>query len=180
ALALLMAVWAVSGIVMMYVSFPETTQEERIAGLAPLDLSACCDNALLPGGAVIDRAAVEMVADQPVLRWSGGGTDGLVSLAETGLPEIGRDEAVAIAAGHMRRASGTAPEVRVEQIDRDQWTVYGRFRQHAPLWKASFADEPGSVLYVSGATGEVVQDTTRHERFWNWLGAVPHWLYFTV
>jgi hypothetical protein len=26
----------------------------------------------------------------------------------------------------------------------------------------------------------VVQDTTAHERFWNWLGAVPHWLYFTA
>jgi hypothetical protein len=52
--------------------------------------------------------------------------------------------------------------------------------RHAPLYKASFADERGTVLYVSGLTGEVVQDTHRSERFWNWLGAVPHWLYFTV
>jgi len=29
-------------------------------------------------------------------------------------------------------------------------------------------------------TGEVVQVTTARERFWNWLGAVPHWLYPTV
>ena len=26
----------------------------------------------------------------------------------------------------------------------------------------------------------VVQATTRGERFWNWLGAVPHWLYPTL
>ncbi len=34
-------------------------------------------------------------------------------------------------------------------------------------------------LYVSAVTGQVVQVTTSHERFWNWLGAIPHWLYFT-
>jgi hypothetical protein len=25
----------------------------------------------------------------------------------------------------------------------------------------------------------VIQDTNRAERFWNWLGAIPHWLYLT-
>src|SRR5690606_8725462 len=40
-------------------------------------------------------------------------------------------------------------------------------------------DDAGTVLYVSGRTGQVIQDTVAHERFWNWLGAVPHWLYFS-
>ena len=31
---------------------------------------------------------------------------------------------------------------------------------------------------MSAASGKVVQITTAHERFWNWLGAIPHWLYF--
>lgn len=179
ALGLLMAVWAVSGIVMMYVAFPETTQEERLAGLDQLDLSACCQDALLPGGAQIGRAQVEMVAGEPVLRWAGPGGPGAVSLARAALPGIGVEQAGSIAATHMRNAFGTSPAMQVEQIGRDQWTVYGRFRQYAPLYKVGFADERGTVLYVSGATGEVVQDTSRHERFWNWLGAVPHWLYFT-
>jgi hypothetical protein len=26
----------------------------------------------------------------------------------------------------------------------------------------------------------VVRDTRRAERFWNWIGAVPHWIYPTV
>lgn len=33
------------------------------------------------------------------------------------------------------------------------------------------------MLYVSSTTGKVVLDTARQERFWNWLGSVPHWLY---
>jgi hypothetical protein len=37
----------------------------------------------------------------------------------------------------------------------------------------------GTELYVSSITGRAVQITTAGERFWNWLGAIPHWLYFT-
>jgi hypothetical protein len=32
---------------------------------------------------------------------------------------------------------------------------------------------------VSGTTGRAVQITTARQRFWNWLGAIPHWLYFS-
>jgi hypothetical protein len=32
---------------------------------------------------------------------------------------------------------------------------------------------------VSGTTGRAVQLTSAHQRFWNWLGAIPHWLYFS-
>jgi len=178
-LALLMAIWAISGITMMYVSFPETTAEERLAGLAPLDLSGCCDRVLLPPTS-IERAQVEMIAGQPSLRWSGADGSGIVSLGQTAFPQVTEREAGLVAATYMQRAFGAAPATQVQAIDRDQWTVYGRFRAHQPLYKVSFADDRGTVLYVSSLTGEVLQDTTSHERFWNWLGAVPHWLYFTA
>lgn len=35
------------------------------------------------------------------------------------------------------------------------------------------------ALYVSPGAAEVVLDTRRAERAWNWVGAVPHWIYFT-
>src|SRR5687768_451492 len=95
ALALLMAVWAVSGITMMYVSFPETTVEERVAGLAPLDLSACCEAAVIPAGP-IDSATVEMVAGRPVLRLSGPDGTALAPLAEGSPATLGKGEAAAV------------------------------------------------------------------------------------
>ncbi|WP_156457488.1 PepSY domain-containing protein [Altererythrobacter sp. Root672] len=179
-LALLMAIWAISGITMMYVAFPDTSAEEQAAGLQPLDLSGCCDHVVLPGGVAIEAATVEMVDGQPALRWRGPESAGLASLGENALPTIDAAAAGRIAAGHTSRAFVPSGPPTVEQIDRDQWTVYGRFRQHQPIYKASFADERGTVLYVSGLTGQIIQDTTSHERFWNWLGAVPHWLYFTA
>jgi hypothetical protein len=39
-------------------------------------------------------------------------------------------------------------------------------------------DEVGTELYVSSSSGQAVQITSRRQRFWNWLGSVPHWLYF--
>jgi hypothetical protein len=175
ALSLLMALWALSGFVMMYVSYPATSEAERVAGLDPLDLSACCEQAAFPEGPM-SGAAVEMVGGKPVLRWFGPAGPVLTSLAGPDAPAIGAREAGEIARTHMRNAFGTVSPMRIEPVEGDQWTI--AVRRYAPLWKARFADARGTVLYVSGLTGEVVQDTHASERFWNWLGAVPHWLYF--
>jgi hypothetical protein len=177
ALALLMALWTMSGFVMLYVSYPETSTTERMAGLDPLDPSACCAKIPAPEGP-IDSASVEMLLGRPVLRWIGPHGPALVSLDTGAALAIGEREAGRIAQKHMRNAFDGAPAVRVEPVEVDQWSLQqGRY---APLYKATLADARGTELYVSGLTGEVVQDTHRTERFWNWLGAVPHWLYFTA
>jgi hypothetical protein len=170
ALALLMAVWAASGVVMMYVAYPQTTSEERLAGLAPLDLAGCC--AELVGLAAADGAAVEMLDGRPVLLLPGAGPIDLRSGTDMPItPQI----AAHVASAHL--ANGPS-KLGVRTVPRDQWTVSGEFKPHEPLYKVTARDSAGTELYVSGVTGQVVQDTTRFERFWNWLGAVPHWLYF--
>jgi uncharacterized iron-regulated membrane protein len=75
---------------------------------------------------------------------------------------------------------GHAPVETAQLIHNDQWTVAGGYDRDRPLWKMSLAGGGGRVLYVSSRTGAVVLDTDRQERFWNWLGSVPHWLYPTV
>lgn len=179
ALALVMAVWAISGITMMYVAFPDTSAEERLAGLQPLDMAGCCADVGMPD-ADLANASVEMLLGRPVARLMTEQGPVAIPLDGVDLPAIGTHEAGQIAATHMRHAFGAEPAMQVTPIDRDQWTVYGRFRQYAPLYKVRFEDARGTDLYVSGLTGEVVQDTSSRERFWNWLGAVPHWLYFTA
>jgi hypothetical protein len=39
-------------------------------------------------------------------------------------------------------------------------------------------DHQSTEVYISSRDGSAVQMTTGHVRFWNWLGAVPHWIYF--
>src|SRR5690606_19050778 len=175
-----MLMWAASGIVMMYVAFPETSEEERLAGLQPLDLSECCEIADLPDPAGVQSLRVEMLAGRPALMWTGAWGPQMVGLDGAPLPEVDPEQALATARLHMQRTTGTSPESSVTVTGTDQWTVYGSLRLHSPLYKVDFADAARTTLYVSGLSGTIVQDTTAHERFWNWLGAVPHWLYFTA
>ncbi len=176
ALALVMVVWAASGIVMMYVAYPETSLAERMAGLEPLDMAQCC--AAIPALEGIEAAAIEMLDGRPVLRVATAEGPAIVDLSTGKPPAIDAGVAGRVARTYLARSTGAAPRWDVRPTAQDQWTVSGEFRAHAPLYKATADDEAGTVLYVSGSTGQVVQDTTRSERFWNWLGAVPHWLYF--
>src|SRR5258707_582391 len=48
------------------------------------------------------------------------------------------------------------------------------------LYRVALNDDAGSELYVSSVTGEVVLDTTRRERVWNYVGSVTHWIYPTI
>src|SRR5690606_22325894 len=97
AVGLLMALWCLSGFVMMYQPFPALTQMERLAGLAPLRLEGCCQTGFLedsPGS--IGDLRIEMLGERLVLRQPGAPPVDLVS----GRPvdELARDQLTQIAA----------------------------------------------------------------------------------
>lgn len=56
----------------------------------------------------------------------------------------------------------------------------GLSRRDSSGWKVSLADAPGTQIYISSTTAEPVQNSDARERAWNWVGAVPHWLYLTA
>ena len=70
AVGLLMAVWFVSGIVMMYVGFPRLAEAERVRALAPIPWQACCQFGvqLLADDQPIMRAQLESHLGEPALR----------------------------------------------------------------------------------------------------------------
>ncbi|MCR5877845.1 TonB-dependent receptor domain-containing protein [Phenylobacterium sp. J367] len=166
-MGLLMLIWFLSGIVMLFARWPTATEAERTAGLAPIPWERCCD--LGPGGrdaTVVGRASLEAVGDRPVLR-----LDGEVLDLTTGAPAR-FSEADARAAA--RAFTGGEPgEVRT--VERDQWTVVGYFNRERPFWRVETPG--GNWTYVSQVSGRVVSANTAGERFWAWLGAIPHWLY---
>lgn len=178
---LFFAMWFISGVVMVYVPYPSLDTGQRIAGLRPIDYHQV---ALLPADAanaahvdLPETVALEMRADQPVWRVKSWEGDESVISADRGqvLFVAGREEAVRIAGLY-----GKAPVTGIERIERDQWTVAGGYNAHRPLWKATLGGDGGREVYVSSQTGAVVLSTDRWQRFWNWLGSVPHWLYPTV
>ena len=75
----------------------------------------------------------------------------------------------------------SAPVSRIDSLHAlDQWIPFGRLKEEFPIYKFHFADHDGTELYISSRSGEVLQYTTRSERLWAWVGAVPHWVYFTL
>ena len=184
AVGLLMLVWFASGIVMIYVPYPGLSEGDRLRVASPIAWKACCN---LAGQTYAD--------DQPVLAAEIGSMAGdlvlklrpegqpprITSLAPSG-PDllIDDDKARAVALDAAPRLFGrTLRPTATELIERDQWTVGESGAGNRPLFHYIFNDPRGTELYVSSTTGEVVLWTTASQRFWNWLGAVPHWLYFT-
>jgi hypothetical protein len=166
-LGLLMLVWFLSGIVMLFAHWPEVTEPERTAALGPIDWSRCCD--LGPASRdveVVEGATLEQVGARPVLRVGGETLDLTTGTAAQ------FTEADAIAAAE---AFAGARAEAVTPVTRDQWTVTGYFDRHRPMWRVDL--QGGAQAYVAQASGRVVQATTPAERFWAWLGPIPHWLY---
>lgn len=96
--------------------------------------------------------------------------------ARTGtvLPDLNTAQALAVAEAFSGRRA-----VHAEALERDQWTVAQGFNPYRPLVRVELDGDDGLELYVSPGAAEVVGETRRAERAWNWVGAIPHWIYFT-
>src|ERR1700693_2594377 len=127
AVGLLMLMWFASGIVMMYVGFPQPSGAERLRGLPPIAWQGCCrvGAGIVPDAQPVARAEIEMLLGAPVLRLPRV----LVPVQTIDLA-LGRekrldiDDAKAVALAAAPRVNGeAAPLAAAEEIDDDQWTV---------------------------------------------------------
>jgi len=182
ALCLIFLLWFPSGIGMMYWDYPSVSRGDRLERSAALDASTIklspAEAAAVLGGDEPAQARLNTFDGRPVYRFgSGGRDDGTIVYADTGeeqleVPKAMMDRIVARWTGQPVSAA------RVEAVEEvDQWTLQSGFRNVRPLWKYSWAS--GDQVYISEATGEIVQYTTTASRLGAYVGAIPHWLYFT-
>lgn len=178
-LSLLFLMWFLSGIVMIYHSFPGVSQKDRlekqriIAGNLPNMKTIL---SVLPDSSQVRSLSIDMYFDRPVVHFQGQHTpeklyaDGLEPIAEVDGETIRRTAAQWC----------EAPVLRIDTMRTlDQWIPFGRLREEFPIYKYTFQDEERHQLYLSSKTGRVLQFTDKEQRFWAWLGAIPHWVYFT-
>ncbi|HTB88288.1 MAG TPA: hypothetical protein VK743_10065 [Steroidobacteraceae bacterium] len=178
AVGALMVMWCLSGVVMMYVGYPALGESVRLAHLQPMAWRDCCNVAdTLRAGFSLRHLSIEMLNGKPVL-FSGEDSRPIDLSTGSWVEGISAEQAGEVAKRFAAGDSPPAPRL-LRLIDRDQWTVSGEFNSERPLYLFSLADAAGTELYISSRSGRAVQMTTARERFWNWLGAVPHWLYFT-
>ncbi|MFY3385471.1 PepSY domain-containing protein [Paracidovorax sp. MALMAid1276] len=193
------AMWFVSGVVMMYVGYPKLTQAERLAHLPPLRTALLGPERVLEPAEALQRAGLAgLLQDLRLAVASGGRAVYLVVPAapkDNAAPRPRRAPAPAVIdaltgerlqqvdAAHAiasARAFAQQPDAAIDYqgtIDEDAFTHSRALDVHRPLHRLHLGDGAGTVVYVSGTTGEVVRDAPLHERAWNYAGAWIHWLY---
>jgi PepSY-associated TM region len=182
----LFAMWFASGIVMHFVPYPTLSETERVAGMVPIDVARVThgpSDAVAASGIVgAPRVRLLQRTDDPVYVVSGTGRLAALRADDLTPADVrSADLALTIAADHAkRRGLDAAGATVMDAVRHDQWTVAGHLDPHRPLWRVVLRDGAGTELYVSSVTGEVVAETTRRERWWGWVGSVPHWLYPTA
>ena len=189
ALSVIFLLWFASGIVMMYWTFPDVTAADRLERAPVLDagrITLSAEQAYATLGRDQPPASVRLTSfdGRPLYRFGGGGRGGggggrgggAAVYADDGSPHGAVDDALIdrVAVAWAGRPLAEATKAPVEEVD--QWTV-AALRNVRPLYKYSWPD--GQQVYVNGNTAEVAQYTTTASRTWAYLGAIPHWMYFT-
>lgn len=188
--ALWLAIWFASGMVMHFVPFPALTLQERLnfslplqAGSVQLSLKDALQQAGLSAQQVQGPVTLWQRGEQAVYQFrlahaSSTSSDLKVLNASTGEPVkpiATESELKTLLAPYFSAA--TLATSQAQLIELDQWTVASSLNQDRPLWRLQQAD--GQWWYFSAQSGALVRDVSRSERWWNYAGAVLHWVYFT-
>ena len=170
---------------MMYVGFPRLTEARAGA-------DAVADRRGMPAAAS-PTGSPDDDAGHRARRWRPCSTRRCCGCAVPAQPDVldrsgaGRQRCASTPRRRRRLRSTAAPRIigqtrrarRRSRSSDDQWTV-GRYLRDRPLYRFDFDDPARTIVYVSSTGGQIVLWTTATQRFWNWLGAVPHWIYPTA
>lgn len=178
-LSILFLMWFISGVVMIWHSFPRVNQKLLLAKQENLPATTPALHSLmssLPDSARLAGLSLDMFLDRPVfhLRGSRVPTDIYAdSLTEVGQPGFCTNKRIA------EQLSGSGA-YHVDTLYRlDQWIPFGALKKEFPIYKFTFDDPEGHQMYIASRSGKVLQMTDRTSRAWAWVGAIPHWVYFT-
>lgn len=181
-LSLFFLIWFASGFVMLFHTFPGMSKTDRIKTLqtlASLDSIRICrlDSlfSLLPseGITALTLRSHHKEKGDYQLSWETKGEKG--TMGTRMLQSIDYTDALAYAQRYS-----TAPILRVDTIhEPDTWVPYKRDEYTFPIYRFFYADSLHTELSVAAQTAEGVQATTRSSRFWAYMGAIPHWIYFS-
>lgn len=180
ALSILFFVWFVSGLVMIYHTFPKVSQQEKLSKmefLTPEGLPSIPEiEKRLPEGEQIKNLTLNRNLGQTTFHIQ----------TESNRYDLPADSLQSLPAVDWQRIQKvaslwcTAPIHKVDSMHRlDQWIPFGRLKEEFPIYKFHYADPEEHQLYISSKSGEVLQFTDKKSRFWAWVGAIPHWVYFT-
>lgn len=179
ALSLLLLMWFVTGFVMMFHSFPSlgTKEYKHLTALSDSLPQIDIVRKVIPQSEQIRALTVEMFREEAVFRIETDKNSYTLS-ADTTLKTISNSVPFKELESYAKQWN-EADIVRVDTLNRlDQWIPYSSYKSDFPIYKFTFNDSEKSYLYLSSVTGKALQYVNREQRFWAWVGPIPHMLYF--
>lgn len=179
-LCIFMALWFISGMVMLFVGYPKLTPAEHLQSLPVLSSETnyiSLDTALKQTGKTELPSDIKLssIANQPVYLFHYPEQAVIAINAITGIAvnDIDAEQA-------MQSAKSMYPHANADYqglIDKDAWTQSSALNVERPLHVVRLDDKDQTQLYISSHSGMIVRDATFTERSWGWLGAWLHWIY---
>ena len=180
-LGLFFAMWFLSGMVMMYMPFPSLQENVRLTSLSDIDTKAITiptDTVITACGKnEITALRVISIDARPAYICNYKSRKVKAVYADDGSRVPPRDQ---LSVRQQLEQTTNKPLKLITLVEYDQWTVHQKFDAQRPMYRVELADSDETHLYFSSITGELVQLTTDTQRFWNYLGAVVHWIYPTI
>lgn len=179
-LSALFLVWFLSAFVMMYHSFPKLTTEKKIQKFETLmaDSLSPIDSILrrVPAGEQITQITLSCPLEKAIFCIETTNNQYTIpAINGDSLPMIDANAVLA-----MAKRWCASPIKRMDTLYKlDQWIPFGALKKEFPIYKFHFNDPEQHQLYIGSQSGEPLQFTTKEARTWAWLGAIPHWVYFT-
>lgn len=177
--SILFVMWFISGFVLIYHYFPGVVQPDRMARMDSL----CSSDNLPPiedySFANVRNIKIELNSNIGEPHFFVTSSDTLTRVAVGG--RLTKKELMG--KEQWCQYANRWCDARIARIDTlydlEQWIPFSRLRAEFPIYKFYFCDNARHQLYTSSRTGEVLQFTDKGSRFWSWVGAIPHWVYFT-
>lgn len=190
--AVFFLMWFASGLVLLYHKYPKVTEKEMYSRMDVLRESKLPEIGMIPGMTDTTKIKTLSVArhlghtawtistkssrkDNAMSAKSDTGKklifagDSLLPLSSPTRPQL--DSIARIWAGSENITSADTLN------ERGQWILYEKYEKQLPIIRYKFDNPKKSEIFISIKNGEVVQESTRPERIWSYVGAIPHKLY---
>lgn len=180
-MGLLMASWCLSGIVMLWHTWPQP--DEQALSHIPAAIQwppPLLDLHDLNKEKRFQAFRVSMAGREPVLTlYPESGHAFALDLRTGRAGRIPPADAASSAARYAKATGAQGLPLYDGLTTDDQWVLDTHGRDDG-FYRFVFPEANHTQVYVSSVTGDVMQATTRTTRLWAWAGAIPHWLYPAV
>ncbi|MCM1490284.1 MAG: PepSY domain-containing protein [Muribaculum sp.] len=193
-IAIFFLMWFVSGIVLLYHKYPKVDEHDTYSHAEVLDLQNLPSIYDIPG--MTDTTKIKTLSVSRNL----GNTVWTISAAssrkDNAMDKRSKDDMSFIFTGDTLIAQKKITPAQIDSIaclwaasnaitkvdtlkERQQWILYDRFEKSLPILRYHFDNPDKTEIFISMKNGEVVQASTQSERFWAYLGAIPHKFYIS-